>query len=77
VDSNYSATENGDILGHIAYTAKLILESKDLWPKSVPDGDKFKYGTTYKERALHYIKESDRTIDTFMTKWLIHSDTHQ
>lgn len=60
----YSGTENGDVIGHIAYAAKLILQNKKL-------------GATYHERALHYIRELDRTTDSFILKWFVRPDTHR
>jgi hypothetical protein len=74
-DAGYSATENGDIIQHIANCAKLILEHQELWNQTVPFGDSFHYGETYLERAKTYVKELDRTEDTYMIPNLIHADT--
>ncbi len=58
----YAGEENGDILGHIAYCAKLILDDKEksLYTQKLPDN------TTYLDRAKHYITECDKTIDQYL-----------
>jgi hypothetical protein len=71
----YSATENGDVAGHTAYAASLILQNRKLWEAKVADGDPHKFGATYRERAITYVREMDRTIDSFILKWLVHPDT--
>ena len=71
----YSATENGDVIGHIAYAAKLILQNEKLWNVKVSDGDPRKFGATYRERAVRHVREMDRTMDTFILKWLVRPDT--
>lgn len=73
----YSSTENGDVVGHIAYAARLILENKKLWNEQVPGGDPCGFGATYRERAATYVRELDRTLDTFILKWLVRPDTHR
>ncbi|MDP4292182.1 MAG: hypothetical protein Q8908_13960, partial [Bacteroidota bacterium] len=65
-DSVYSATENGDIIAHIAYCAKLIIQDKNLWNQKVVTGDPFQFGKTYIERARTYLKECNKTIDEFI-----------
>ena len=73
----YSSTENGDVVGHIAYAARLILENKKLWTGKVPGGDPLCFGATYRERAGTYIREMDRTLDSFILKWLVRPDTQR
>ena len=73
----YSSTENGDVVGHIAYAARLILENKKLWAEKIPGGDPFGFGATYRERAVTYVRELERTMDTFILKWLVRPDTHR
>ena len=73
----YSSTENGDVVGHIAYAARLILEHKKLWAGKVPGGDPLCFGATYRERAGTYIREMDRTLDSFILKWLVRPDTQR
>ena len=73
----YSSTENGDVVGHIAYASRLILENKKLWVEKVPGGDPFGFGATYRERAATYVREMDRTLDTFSLKWLVRPDTQR
>lgn len=65
-DAAYSGTENGDVIAHIAYAAKLVLQQRSLWNKNVPSGDPHRFGATYLARAKTYVRELDRTIDTFL-----------
>ncbi|MBC7659204.1 MAG: hypothetical protein H7249_05795 [Chitinophagaceae bacterium] len=58
---------DGDVIGHIAYVAKLIAQSKSLWNESVSITDTYNYGKTYDLRARTYIREMTRSIDTFIT----------
>lgn len=64
----YSASENGDILGHIYFCAYLILLSPDLLDQQAPVSDKKNYidfGTTYRDRAMKYIQMCDEVMDEF------------
>jgi len=74
-DALYSSTENGDVVGHIAYAAKLILKNKNLWTKKIGK-DPYGYGTTYLDRAQTYVRELDKTMDTYIVKWLVDPQTH-
>ncbi|CAG8550270.1 6859_t:CDS:1 [Cetraspora pellucida] len=69
--SGYAGSEGLDITGHIAYTAYHILKTPCLWGINVTDNDPHKYGATYKERALTYVTEMDKTIDTYYLKYFI------
>lgn len=73
----YSSTENGDIIGHIAYAAKLVLENEKWANAKVPDGDPHTFGATYRERAIRYVNESDRTVDGFILPWLVRPDSQR
>jgi hypothetical protein len=73
----YSGTENGDVIAHICYAAELILRDKSLWSQQVGVGDEFGYGATYLQRARTYIRECDRTIDTFLLPWWIERGTNR
>ncbi|UKS28681.1 discoidin domain-containing protein [Paenibacillus sp. HWE-109] len=75
VIDGYSGSENGDVIGHIAYSAKLILQNKSLWNQIVPYGDGALYGETYLQRAKKYIAELDRTMDTYMIPNFVKPDT--
>jgi hypothetical protein len=66
-DGKYSGSENGDVIAHIGYCAQLILKTPGLAAKPVGIGDARSYGRTYQERALTYVREMDRTIDSFIT----------
>lgn len=70
-EAGYAGCENNDIAGHIAYCAKLILQTPSLWSTTVPDGDPYGYGTTYYERAQTYIGEMEETETNYMLKWFI------
>lgn len=65
-DATYAGPENGNIIMHIANCAKYILKTPSLWDTAVPVGDKYGYGITYKERALKYIEEIDKTVEDFI-----------
>lgn len=55
--------EQGAVLSHMAYCAKLILQNPAIWNTTVSIGDPKGYGATYKARALKYITEGDYVID--------------
>jgi hypothetical protein len=72
-DATYTGSENGDVVGHIAFCAKLILSTPALWDKQAP-ADTHDYGKTYKERALKYVFELERTMDTFLVPFMVKKD---
>lgn len=76
-EARYSATENGDVIAHIAYAAKLVLQKPALWQTPVPGGDPNGYGTTYLARAKTYVRELDRTIDTFIAPHFVKSGSNR
>lgn len=55
--------EQGQVLSHILYCSKLILENPSIWNTPVQIGDSKGFGTTYKDRALKYIQEADHVMD--------------
>lgn len=61
-----AAVEQGEVLGHLAYCIKLILQTQALQNQTVPDGDPHHYGRTYQQRALRYLKECDYVIDAWI-----------
>ncbi len=61
-----AGVEQGSVLAHLAYCAKLILQNKYLWDETVSVGDPYKLGLTYKERAIKFINESDYVIDNWI-----------
>jgi hypothetical protein len=71
----YAGTETGDVIGHIAYAARLILQNAPWASGKVPDGDPCGFGATYRERAVRYVHDLDHTIDTFVIKWLVRPDS--
>ncbi|MBK8091085.1 MAG: hypothetical protein IPK32_03560 [Verrucomicrobiaceae bacterium] len=71
----YAGTETGDVIGHIAYAARLILQNESLQGEKVPDGDPHGFGGTYRERARRYLREMDHTVDAFVLRWLVRADT--
>lgn len=60
------AVEQGQVLSHMMYCAKLILATPGLGEKTVPDGDPHRFGATYRERALRYVREGDHVIDAWI-----------
>lgn len=61
-----AGVEQGAVLSHLAYCAKLILQTPSIWNKTVAIGDNNGYGTTYKSRALKYIQEGDFVMDSWI-----------
>ncbi|EOR93537.1 alpha-1,2-mannosidase, putative [Arcticibacter svalbardensis MN12-7] len=61
-----AGVEQGQVLAHLAYCAKLILQNPAIWTTTVSIGDPYSYGTNYKARALKYISESDYVIDNWI-----------
>jgi hypothetical protein len=76
-DGKYSGSENGDVVSHISYCAKLILKTPAIWNNPVGIGDARGYGKTYKERALTFVREMDRTMDTFIEPWFVSTNGSQ
>lgn len=76
-NAGYAGCENNDIVGHIAYCAKLILENHSLWNTTVPDGDPHGNGATYIQRAHTYIAQMDLVQDDYMLKWFINPTNYQ
>ena len=73
----YAGTETGDVVGHIAYAARLILQNDTLHAEKVPDDNPHGFGATYRERALHYVLELDHTMDTFVLKQFVRPETQR
>jgi hypothetical protein len=71
----YAGSETGDVIGHVAYAARLILQNAKLAAEKIPDGDPHNFGATYRERALRYVREMDRTMDVFVLRWFVRPDT--
>lgn len=67
----YAGCENNDIAGHIAYCAKLILQTPSLWNAAVPDGNPNGYGVTYYQRATNYVTQLEYSEDHYFTPWFI------
>jgi hypothetical protein len=76
-DAGYAGCENNDIVGHIAFCAKLILESPSLWNTTVPIGDPYTNGATYYQRAKTYVAQMDLVQDAYMLKWFINTNDYQ
>ncbi|MDP4208993.1 MAG: T9SS type A sorting domain-containing protein [Bacteroidota bacterium] len=68
-----AGVEQGQVLSHIAYCAKLILETPAIWDVNVAIGDPKGFGTMYKARALKYIKECDYVMDNWILPRFIRS----
>jgi hypothetical protein len=73
--SQYCGCETEDVIGHMAFCAKLILENTNLWNTTVPDGDPFGYGATYIERATNYLGKCDEANSEYFLKWFIQPGT--
>jgi hypothetical protein len=76
-DSGYAGCESGDVVGHIAYCAYLILNTPSLASTTVPDGNPNGYGATYKARAQTYVNMLDPGMSSYFTHWFINSSTYK
>lgn len=61
----YSTAASGDCVGHLAYCARLILQSPSILSLTVPDGNPNGFGATYGTRAATYIADADYTVDQY------------
>ena len=73
--AGYAGCENEDTEGHLAFCAKLILQTPSIWNTAVPDGDPHGYGTTYFQRATNYLARCDQANDEYSLKWFIQTGT--
>jgi hypothetical protein len=55
--------EQGDPVGHLAYCARLILETPAIWSLNVRVGDPRGYGATYLARARRFVREGEVAMD--------------
>ena len=76
-EAGYAGCENNDIVGHIAYCAKLILLTPSLWNSTVPDGNPHGYGVTYYERATNYIAQMEYSEANYFNKYFINTSNDQ
>ena len=61
-----AGVEQGAVLSHLAYCARLILQNPSIWNNNVTIGDPNGFGATYKARALKYIQEGDNVMDNWI-----------
>jgi hypothetical protein len=73
--SQYCGCETEDVIGHLAFCAKLILQSPGIWTLAVPDGDPYGYGATYWQRATNYLAKCDDANNEYFLKWFIQPGT--
>lgn len=73
--SNYCGCETEDVIGHLAFCSKLILQTPAIWNTTVPDGNPYGYGATYFQRATNYLAKCDEANDEYFLKWFIQSGT--
>ena len=66
----YSGAENGDVIEHTVNTARLILESPDVWNLTAPP-DQFGLGATYLDRTRTYVRECQRSAETTIVPWFV------
>ncbi|WP_028550318.1 discoidin domain-containing protein [Paenibacillus sp. UNC451MF] len=57
---------NGDPVGHLANCARLILSTPSIWNTTVPDGNPYGHGVTYKQRATKFLTEADFVVSQFI-----------
>ena len=68
-------TEQGDVVGHIAYTVKQILLSSDIFNNTVLFGNS-SYGLTYLNRALTYLYMANQTVN-YLINFVSISDNYR
>jgi autotransporter-associated beta strand protein len=73
--SNYCGCETEDVIGHLAFCSKLILQTPAIWNETVPDGNPYGYGATYFQRATNYLEKCDEANDEYFLKWFIQPGT--
>ena len=76
-NAKYAGCETEDAIAHLAYCAKLILQHRELWPTTVPDGDPLQLGATYLDRAKTYIARCDESNDDYFLKWFVEPGTNR
>jgi len=69
------ACSSGQIHGNIANCARLILETPSIWNLTVPDGNPYGYGVTYKQRATNYLAKVDQGLGQYTTVWFVDTNT--
>lgn len=72
-----ATSENGDVIGHIANCARLILMNRTLWHAPVNVGDPHGYGATYLERARTYVRELEKTMQSFVLPYFVDPQTRR
>jgi len=75
--AGYAGCENNDIVGHIAYCARLILQTEALWNATVPDGNPHGYGATYFQRATNYIAQMEYSESEYFNPNFINAGNDQ
>jgi hypothetical protein len=63
--------ESAMVAGHVACIAWLILDTPALWTATVPGGDAYGYGATYKERGLTYLRMTEEVLRRYLTKYCV------
>lgn len=71
-----AGVEPGDVVSHMVFCAKLILQHPALWSTSVTIGDPHGYGATYKARALKYIQQGDYVVDNWLVPHFVRPTDH-
>ena len=67
----FAGSENGGIVGHVAFVVECILETPEIWDVTVPDGDPNGLGATYYERAMTYIRMCDEVLNEYIIKYFV------
>src|SRR6185369_11647471 len=75
VTNTTPACSSGEVYGNIAYCARLILETPSIWNLTVPDGNPYGYGVTYKQRAQTYLAKVDQGLGQYITVWFVDTNT--
>jgi hypothetical protein len=67
---------NGDCVGHLAYCARLILQTSSILNTPVTNGDVYGHGATYGARAATFIAEADHAAQSFLLSPLLDVASH-
>ena len=70
-DADGAGGESAMVAGHVAGVAWLILDTPGLWSATVPGGDPYGYGTTFKERGLTYLRMTDEVLRRYLTRYCV------
>lgn len=72
--TNTALFTNGVIAGRVMNVAQRLLENKELLDNKAKTKDEFKFGQTYRERAMLYVDRTSKTLD-YLVKYSYGEET--